>query len=241
MRLSHDARPSGTPSALASRLAFARCIVIVAALSPLTGCQFGLRSAESASGESALPPTLQRLQRYYPDLESGKFICLADFNAPGQELITRVVGPTGEPGERAQPTISTQLARNETGPGGLEATLVAAGDRLLIDAAREGSPTFVRDWSTYPLLILSTWSGDGGAIVELGVAAGEDRTQRYTRTIALRSGWMLHRIDLADVAERIDLRDVRMISIQPTVAQMPLRIALDDIVLADNTRPLLAA
>lgn len=209
------------------------------ALLTLAGCQLGLRNAESASGESALPPTLQRLQRFYPDLESGKLICLADFNAPGQEFIARVVSPTGEPGDRAQPVISTQRARNETGPGGLEASLVAAGDRLLIDAVREGSPMFIRDWSAYPLLILSTWAADGGAIVELSIAAGEDLKQRYTRTITLRRGWMLHRIDLAEVAERIDLRDVRAIAIQPTVAQMPLRLAIDDIVLTDNTRPLL--
>lgn len=208
------------------------------------GCKAPLRSADTAAGDRPLPPTLERLRKAYPDLAGGKFLCLADFNAPGQELLLRVLGPTGEPADRAQPVISTSLARDETGPGGLEATLSSAADRLIFDGARAAeSPqhsalTLIRDWSGYSLLMFSAFGPPDGVAVELSIMAGEDLSQRWTRVLFLRPRWGTYRVDLAEVGEQVDLRDVRAVAWQAIGLQAPLRLALDDILIVENTREL---
>ena len=83
-----------------------------------------------------LSPVLQRMRDTYEDLASGRFVSLADFESPGQEMLFRCVGQDGTAGQLPQPTLSILRSRNETGGGRLKVRLANTADRLLLDGQR---------------------------------------------------------------------------------------------------------
>lgn len=209
----------------------------------LNGCEFGRPTAtptrEVRAAGGALPPTLERMRAAYPDLSNGRFLVLADFNSAGQELLFRVVGPDDSEQNRQQPIITTARARDETGPGGLAARLNGPGDRLIFDGQRSGDLALARDWREYALLIVSIFGPQEGATIEFSIQSGEGDGQSWTRTVFAKPGWSLLRFDIAELADAIDLADVRSLRWQATGTDRPIDLFLDDLILTDNTRDVL--
>jgi hypothetical protein len=176
------------------------------------------------------------MQSTYPDLAAGRFISLADFETPGQELLFRCVGPDGTEGGCAQPTLSILRSRNETGAGGLKVHFGDATASLRFDGTRSTEMALIRDWRPYSLLLMSVFGPPEGATVEFAVESGTRLSARWSRTITLKPGWNLQRLDVATIGDRIDLADVRTLSWRLSQATTAADLYFDDILLADNTQ-----
>lgn len=205
----------------------------------LAGCEALQPKSKTPAPESRLSPVLQRMQKTYDDLASGRFVSIADFETPGQETMFRCVGADGKEGDRVQPTLSILRSRNETGAGGLKARLGSSADRLLFDGKRSTQMALVRDWRPYSLLLMSIYGPPAGVVLEFSIESGEQAPLRWSRTIHVLPGWNLFRLDLAAVGDRADLADVRALGWRAPQVAAPVDLYLDDVILADNTRYLL--
>lgn len=207
----------------------------VAAALWATGCE--TTGPVSTDGDGAggvrLSPRLQRMQRYYPDLAGGRFISLADFETPGQELLFRTVDVHGAD-TNTQPALSILRSRDETGAGGLKAML-RPGDLVRFDGRRSRELALVRDWQAYPLLIASVFSPAEGLLLAVGIESGSTSVLRWEQVARLANGWNLLRIDVASVGARIHLTDVRAITFHLPESMQDTDLYIDDVVLADNT------
>ena len=205
------------------------------------GCQLpnrvtpGPRGSDdtTTSPRSSLPPTAARQRDYYADLKHGPFRCIADFNTQDQAAIGRVIGPDRRPAAQ-QPTISLRRCIDDTGAGGLLVPLETPDHQLVIQRARS-SQRMPADWRKYYLLLLSISGPPDGAIIELAFESDGDVPLRATRRLIVGPQWQLLRFDLEDLASEIDLSNVRSISLRAPETTRPIELALDDLILADNT------
>jgi len=188
-----------------------------------------------------LSPILERLRRAYPDLESGRFVSLADFESPGQVGLFRTVDAAGKEEGRPQPSLSILRSRNETGAGSLKAVLENGDDRLLFDGQHSEQFALVRDWRPYALLLVSIYGPPNGATLEFSAESGSSALLRWSRTLQVHPGWGVYRFDLDTLGEFIDLADVRALSWRTQQATGPVELYFDDVILADNTRLLTPA
>ena len=204
----------------------------------LGGCQQAFRSSDAQTGNergTPLPPTLARMQRVYPDLASGRFVCLADLNTLPQAALFRTLGPAGEEVED-QPGISVRRSIDETGAGGLRVRLNGPEDRLVFDGERSAKLALLRDWQKYNLLLFNIHGPPGGLMLEFTVRSGTETPLRSTRKLFAEPGWQLYRFDLAEIGEELDLADVRALSWRAPRLSAPIDLYFDDFLLADNTR-----
>jgi hypothetical protein len=165
---------------------------------------------------------LQR--RTYEEAVSGRFITLADFEAPPGPL-----GPT-EPfsiqGAGGRAAISTTRAR--TGAGALAVEL-AAGGRLVY---RTGTQ---RDFSLYTLLSAAVYVSQPRDDMTITLVGPNGRWRSCDRL--LTAGWNTVMVDVAHLQRTgaLDVRDVRQVEISFGPGQ-PASFMLDDLLLIDNTR-----
>ena len=216
----------------------ARLTILVLPLALLVGCQQTPRSVDARTGDEAdtsLPPTLARMQQAYADLHTGRFVCLADFNTLPQAALFRTLGP-----DRVevtdQPEISVRRSIDETGAGGLRARLSSPDEQLRFDGERSAKLALLPDWRKYNLLLFNIYGPPGGLMLEFTVESGADTPLRSTRKLFANPGWQLYRIDLAELAEEIDLADVRALCWRASELTAPVDLYLDDLLLTDNTR-----
>lgn len=219
----------------ASRRPAAACLGALL-LAGAAGCTL-LPPAGGPAG-TGLGPVLQRMQRAYPDLQSGRFIVLADFETAAQAELLRTVRPDGSAAPD-QPVVTILRSRNETGAGGLRARLADSDTRLLFDGQRSRELALVRDWRPWPLLLMSVYGPDEGVTLELTVTSGPPAALQWSRSVRIEPGWNLLRFDVATLGDRIDLADVRSIAWRAPHLDRGLDIYLDDILLVDNTRHVL--
>jgi hypothetical protein len=204
------------------------------------GCQITpLAGSGAATSQSRLAPVLQRMRDTYPDLASGRFISLADFETPGQELLFRSVGLDGVEGRHPQPTLSILRSRNETGGMGLKAVLSDTSDQLVCDGKRARERVLVRDWHDYALLLMSIYGPPQGVMLEFTLQSGLLTPLRWSRTVPVHPGWNLVRLDLAAAGDWINLADVRALTWRAPQITAPLDLYIDDLIIADNTQPIL--
>lgn len=183
-----------------------------------------------------LPPYLVRMQDTYPELSSGRFLCLAHFEAAGQAELFRVTGLDGDTGDRPQPTLSILRSRPETGGGGLYATIASPADELRFDGVRSDTLALIRDWRGYPLLLFSVYGPPNSVRLRFSVSSGDETTLTWSRIIRLQPGWNQVTIDTAEIGDEVDLSDVRCLTWQLLDEPIaPLDLFLDDVILADNT------
>lgn len=217
--------------------------IVLASLVCVTGCgdtagpNVAPQRGQSAS-DATLPPTLRRMQRFYPDLASGRFLSVADFESPNQQQSFRVVNRAGET-VGPKPQVSIFRARNETGAGSLRFVVPSGDARLAFSAGDDLRASLPRDWSHWPLLLMSLSGPDQPTRLELTVQSGREQPLRWTRSYVLSPGWNTLRIDTAEIGARIDLADVRAIEWRLPDATSSTEAFLDDLVLADNTVKLL--
>ncbi len=185
-----------------------------------------------------LEPLADRLVRTYPDLASGRFLIVADFEAPEQGAIFRLAPPTAA----GYVGIVPERARPETGAGSLKVRFTSSDQELVVEDSGQGNWTLPRDWSRFHLLLLSVYSPRIVAGAVFTARSGSEKPAEYRqRGIVLREGWNLLRIDLGDMAERIDLADVRQLRFGCPQIDEPIDLYFDDIVLGDNAKDLLAS
>ncbi|MBN2447148.1 MAG: hypothetical protein JXO22_10495 [Phycisphaerae bacterium] len=197
------------------------------------GCElFARHEAEPGT----LPPFLLRMRDTYPELASGRFLCLAHFESPDQADLFRVTNADGVTDDRPQPVVGVRHSRSETGGGGLHVLLENAGDELRFDGERSRTLALMRDWRDYALLLFSIHGPPAGARLRFSVRSGTDLELEYTRTIDVAPGWNLYRIDLDEIGDEVDLADVRCLTWRADTTETPLECFLDDVIIADNTR-----
>ena len=122
-----------------------------------SGGAAGPATSQPAALERQRAPILERQRKTYPDLVSGHFISLADFETRGQEQMFRIIGADGAEAGHEQPSLSILRSRNETGAGGLKVPLISAKDQVRFDGQRSSDYALVRDWRPYSLLLFSVY------------------------------------------------------------------------------------
>lgn len=180
-----------------------------------------------------LPPTLDRLVAAYEDLSSKRFQILADFESPEQGTLFHV-----EPaGSVSAARISTERARVETGVGSLKMTITDSRQRVVAADSPESQWTLVRDWTKYHLLVMSVFSPRKLGGFNVTIRSGTNAPLSYTiPRLMLNPGWNLLRIDLGDLAEQVNLADVREMQFGCDPLESPVDLYLDDLIITDNSR-----
>lgn len=205
------------------------------------GCQMMQPRTDPDTAEGGpppLPPALARMQKVYPELESGKFICLADFNSLPQATLCRMVGADGVETE-SQPEVSVRRSIDATGAGALRLNFEKAGEQLRFDGMRSETLALPRDWSSYTLLMFNVYGPPEGLALEFSVESGTDVPLRYVRRLFAEPGWHLYKYDLAELGDEIDLTDVRALAWLAPELSASAELYLDDVLLTENTRHVL--
>ncbi len=221
-----------------SRLFDARFLSLGLALVPLSGGCKGLSTARPAA-----PTRSDRLMQAFPELQSGRFLVIADFEDPAHLEIFRLIGISPE----AQCVLNDKRGREDTGSGCLQFTAGSPDDTVVVSNTGTSNWYLKRDWRAYDLLLLSVHAPakkrrskeDRDVALELTIAAGpaDDRLAVHS-SIPLRSGWNVVRLDLAEVGERIPLDDVREMRLSVSGIDRPTELRFDDILLTGHREDL---
>ncbi|MBL8877847.1 MAG: hypothetical protein JNG88_01905 [Phycisphaerales bacterium] len=231
---------SKTDRAAATRAIRLPLFSAIAACLGLLGCDALRPSNRGGAADGSLSPVLVRLRDAYSDLVDGRFVVLADFETAEQEKLLRVAAVDGGASQLEQPAVDITQSRNETGAGSVRCLLPDAAATVIFDGARSDQLSLIRDWGSYQLLLFNSRASQN-ATLQIDIAAGREADQHWTSRVHVGPTWQLHRVDLADVGESIDIHDVRSITLRAIESTAPLTLNLDDIVLADNARELSTA
>ena len=205
--------------------------LLAGVLGVVAGCQ-------TAGPRTRVAPTrVDALMRLYPDLGTGRFAIVADFEDPRHMSLFSSAPAGGAPGAASGATCTLTTA--VTADGGTTHCLRfeprEPEDSLVIARARGGEWALPRDWRSYDLLMLRLKSEVPDARVVLTMRAGRgDDAQYATTVVPLHAGWNTTRIDLAEVAEHIPLDDIRSITLQSTGTAVPAGFWLDDLLLVSQ-------
>ncbi len=199
----------------------------------LTGC-----TTATTKMQAAAPTQTDRLIRYYPELEQGRFVVIADFEDPAHQEIFDLVKTS----PRASMEFDETGGRRETGTRCLKVQFGSRDDTLRIHNDRATTWHLKRDWRGYDLLLLSAYvpsparrAGSAGPAqatsLDVTVFAGPPQALRSATTTArLQPGWNRIALDLADAGDRLSLDDIRGIEITPGPGGLPA-FCLDDLLL----------
>jgi hypothetical protein len=195
----------------------------------------------------------------YPELATGRFAVIADFEDPRQLDLFRVIrgtekaeclsGGSSRSGERAGPSncvLQPKGGRSETGRRCLSFTAASMNDAVLIANTPEGKWHLKRDWRAYDLLLLSVESPVNGLTLDMSIASGPpESTVSAQSSLPLTRGWNVLRLDLAEIGELIALDDVQEMRIGVSTANTAVvqgtgapSIRLDDLLLSGNREDL---
>jgi hypothetical protein len=207
------------------------------ALCAASGCERFLGSpappAQTAQAASASPravPLPLQQVRAYPELASGAFLTLADFeDAPGlQTGRSQVDGfrllPVDDPNGRRYVVHVTR-----TGVGAMEVLLPPQSALVFADLP-------IRDFSPYTLLSMAVHSQT--VRDDLQVVLGSQKGSRVWPCMLLKPGWNTVLVDIQHLAEDagFDAAAVKTIGLALADASGPERLYLDDILLVENSR-----
>lgn len=188
----------------------------------------GCVSREAATGVAHA----DRLKQVYPELQSGRFLVIADFEEPTQLGIVELVNASG----RGDLFPHTARGRAETGGGALLFASGSAEDTLVL-ANRQGSEWYLkRDWRAYDVMLISIQSPTAGLTATVTIAGGQ-RLAAST-TSPLNSGWNTVRLDLAELGEQVPLDDVQEIRLSISGQSKPVTVVLDDFLLTGSREEL---
>jgi len=202
------------------------CLLLLSGILPavLAGCRgVGIRQASPVTHSD-------RLMGSYADLQSGRFVVIADFEQTSHMELFRSVSSGGAALHR----LSLTSGIPSTGGRCLHATFGRPDDELIADATNARQWNLPRDWREYDLLLMSVHVPDA-APLQLSIVSGKGRLRSITDSrIPLKAGWNVLRLDLADAAEHVALDDIRELRWLLPELTHPTVLLLDDIVLANN-------
>jgi hypothetical protein len=210
-------------------------LLLLVALAAVVGCG---QPKSRVTTDTNSPEFLDRMVAAYPDdLGTKKFQIIADFEDPRQAgLFHRE--PDKDPGAA---TLSTARAQPDTGVGSLRILLTGPTQHVVATDSPDAKWALPQDWAPYQMLLMSVFSPRDQGGFRFSIRSGTTTPLVYENPrIFLRAGWNKLRIDLADLAERIYLGDVREMQFWCDPLDSPIELYLDDLVLADNTREILA-
>ncbi len=202
------------------------CGVLVAVLGACRG-----------AGRGRAPATqVDRLMQVYPELQSGRFLVIADFEDAAQMDLFQLVSVS----DSASCVLDAKKGRRETGGGCAHFTTGSPDDTIVITNASDAQWYLKRDWRAYDLLLMSVHSPVRGLSLNVTVGGGpaDLRTWAYT-DVPLERGWNVIRLDLAEVGEKTPLDDVREMRLAVSGASKKVRLRFDDILLAYNREDVL--
>lgn len=203
--------------------------LIAVSLCVLGGCESAPRARELSGNR------LDRLVATYPDLASGRFVVLADFDDAKHMQLAQVVRMS----DRAAVSLDRTGGRAETGASCLRFRAGSDEDALVLSNAVASDWYMKRDWREYDLLLASLHAPRGGAEVELAIVGGEpERRLSAETTLDLRPGWNDLRIDLASIGEFLPLDDVRQIRVRFLDPDRRSELGVDDVILTSNREAL---
>lgn len=182
------------------------------------------------STPSAGPTQSDKLLKFYTDLQEGPFAVIADFEDPVHMEIINLSGAA-----TAKVSRNPSKGRNETGKACLAFRATSPSDELILGDQSATNWHLRRNWREYDLLLLSVFSPVANLQLALTLAAGtdDDRNQLVTRQ-PLQKGWNQLRLDLAEVAERLALDDLREMRMSVSGMTKPVDLFIDDLLLAAN-------
>ncbi len=219
-------------------------LLVLTALAVQAGC---IRPARD-------PVAIQtnRLIARYPALAGGRYAVIADFEDVRHATLFDVENLSG----RASWAIDAGGGIRQTGRDALRVTLAGPTDALRAGAADSEAWFLKRDWRDYDLLYMSVYLeadpssplrvsfvsgvGAGAAATHAGAAvpgAGSDE-RRFQAELPLSRGWNHLAVDLWEVAQSIDIDDVRRITWSMPAAASPVEWHLDDVILTRDREAL---
>ncbi len=206
------------------------CSGLVLILTWLSGCQTPRQSASNDTTQT------DRLIRTYPELRSGRFAIISDYeNASHMELV-HLSGAS----EQARCVLDTRRGRNDTGRHCLSFTAGSAHDAVVFSNQHAENWFLRRDWRDYDLLMMSVYSPIQHTQLQLTISAGSPRDRTSVETLLqLHHGWNELSIDLAEVGERVPLDDVREMSLSLSQISKPINLLVDDIILTGHRESML--
>jgi len=194
-----------------------------------------LVSACASTGTKTPATQTDRLMQFYDDLQSGRFVVIADFeNEHHMELIELIANS-----DSARCTLDTRRGRRETGRRALAFRSGSDQDAVVLSNANASGWYLKRDWRAFDMLLLSLYSPRDDLTADLTIVSGaaEAAAAAHSR-VPLERGWNLIRLDLADVGERIPLDDVRQLRLSIAGAPKNAVVYLDDLILTRNRKTL---
>jgi hypothetical protein len=186
--------------------------------------------ASTTKPEMRAEPLLIQQAKAYPELASGAFVSLADFeDVPGRELglaqIDRFrLAPADDPNARRRVVHVTR-----TGVGAMEVLLPPRSELVFADLP-------LHDFRPYTLLSLAVYSDT--LRDDAQVALGSEKGNWLCHTMLLKPGWNTLLIDIQHLSEapHFDASAVKSIDLALAEAAGPARIYLDDVLLIENSR-----
>lgn len=196
------------------------------------GCEPQPQPVSVANSNTDTPPT-DRYQQVYAPLRDAQYQVLADFESPEQMALFTGQPPANPPRfER-----SAIQARQETGQSALRMSLNSSIQSVTIAGDNRRAGGFIRDWRPYQLLLLSVYSPRSLGGFRLTIDSGREFPLSYELPRKLLNpGWNLIRVDLGDLADHLDLAEVRALRLSCNPLDTPVDLFVDDIILADNSR-----
>ena len=112
---------------------------------------------------------------------------------------------------------------------------LASPDDVLVARDRPGADWVLpADWRPHQLLLMSIYKPGGPGALTLEILGRNARVGYRRPGIFLSPGWNTLRVDLAEVAKWVDLKQVGQIRWRPEALAGPATWFLDDLILVDN-------
>ena len=188
-----------------------------------TGCRApGVRT-------SGGPTSIDRLVQVYPELASGRFLVIADFEDERQMELFQLIGVSPS----ARCVLAPNRGRRDTGSAGLSFVSGSPNDTVVINNTYAREWYLKRDWRQYELLMMSVFAPQRGLSLSITAAGGTpgDRLAAET-SVPLIRGWNVLRMDLAEIGEQIPIDDVQELRLSLYGAEKTVEVRIDDIILA---------
>jgi hypothetical protein len=215
-----------------------RILVLAVALCALCGCDWRRWGAPapapspppSAAGPTAgIDPLPVQQAKAYPELSSGIFVSLADFeDAPGKPGAAQVERFHVLPGEEAN-CLRHVRHISRTGAGAMEVDLPP-------QSALQCADLPIHDFRPYTLLSLALHAP--ALRDDVLVILGSDKGSWTSHPMLVKPGWNTLLVDIQHLADdpRFDASAVKSVSLALAEASTAAKLYVDDLLLVENSR-----
>ncbi len=204
-------------------------VASAAVLGVVCGCSLFNRKPSGSATQ------FDRLMKAYPEMRSGRFAVIADFEDPAHMDLVQFISVSS----KSSCGLDHRRGRPATGRSCVALTCGSDADTLVLNNEHAEDWYLKRNWRGFDLLLMSIHTPQPGLRATIQIAAGSG-PQRLTveSSIPLNRDWNTIRLDLAEIGEHLPLDDVQEIRIAFLGMKKPIRVAVDDIVLVGNRRDL---